>query len=293
MAEGLIGFLVRDLGDGLEARRLPSASAPAADRLLLRWMFGCLLVGATLFVFCGYHAGFVRLNAAAAQAPGWLWQSLTVLGDERVAFALGLLFARRYPQVLWALIVSALIATLYTQSLKHGLGALRPPAVLPPDSFNLLGPALRKASFPSGHSTTVAVFCGVWVCFLSRTWARTSLLLLALTVGLSRTAVGVHWPIDVAAGLAGGLAAAWIGVRLAGRIAGARNARVHLIFVVIAAGYAVSLLLSDRGYHAAAELQWLIGGTALGYATLTYVMLPGLRWWRQGRQPELLPRDDR
>jgi membrane-associated phospholipid phosphatase len=293
MAEGLIGFLVRDLGHGLEAGRCPSASAPAADRLLLRWVLGCLLVGATLFVFCGYHAGFMRLNAAAAQAPGRLWESLTVLGDERVAFALGLLFARRYPQVLWALILSALIATLYTQSLKHGLGALRPPAVLPPDSFSLLGPALRKASFPSGHSATVAVFCGVWVCFLSSTWARTTLLLLALTVGLSRTAVGVHWPIDVVAGLAGGLAAAWIGVRLAGRIPGARNARVHLIFVVIAAGYAASLMLSDRGYHAAAALQWLIGGTALAYAVLVYLLLPGWRWWRQERPPSLQTGDDR
>jgi membrane-associated phospholipid phosphatase len=285
MAEGLLVFLGRDLRRDLAASEVRGIPYSSGGGLWLgRWALVCALVGATLFVFCGYHAGFARLNGLAAQMPGWMWESLTVLGDERVAFAVTLFFARRYPQVFWALLIAALFATLFTHSLKPLVGALRPPAVLAADAFNLLGPVLRKTSFPSGHSVTVAVVCAVWVYFLRAGWARAALILTAVAVGLSRTAVGVHWPVDVAAGLTGGILAAWAGVTVAGRSSrGAFDARIHLFFVLVAAGYAVSLLISDRGYHAAAEMQRVIGVGALTYGIWAYVLMPGLRWRREGR----------
>jgi membrane-associated phospholipid phosphatase len=281
VAEGLLRFLARDLRRDLTATRAGPDLA-GGGLWLVHWSLMCLLIGATLFVSCGYHAGFVRLNGFAAGLPGGLWQSVTALGDERVAFAVSLFFARRYPQVFWSLVVAALIATLYTHSLKPLVGALRPPAVLPPGAFNLLGPALRHESFPSGHSTTIAVLCGVWICFVRAGWGRAALVLLAVAVGFSRVAVGVHWPMDVAAGLAGGTLAAWAGVAIAARTpGGARSLAVHLAVVLIAAAFAASLLVSDKGYHAAAGFQQLIGAAALLAGLSFYVLLPALRRRRE------------
>jgi membrane-associated phospholipid phosphatase len=285
MAEGLIPFLGRDLRRDLAAggTRVQLVSH-AGDRRLGLWALTCFLVGAILFVIGGYHAGFVRLNAMAAQLPGWAWQSLTVLGDERVAFAMALFFARRYPQVLWALVIAALIGTAYTHSVKPLVGALRPPAVLGPDTFNLLGPVLRRASFPSGHSVTAAVYCGVWVYYLQARLVRALLIVLAVAVGLSRVAVGVHWPVDVAAGLTGGALAAWAGVTLARRSRwGGLDPWVHLVVVALAVGFASGLIVWDRGYHSVAWLQMLIGIAALVSAGLGYVLTPGIRWWREWR----------
>jgi membrane-associated phospholipid phosphatase len=240
-----------------------------------RATLGCLIVGATLYLFCGYHAGFERLNAAASAHPDWVWEWLTALGDERVPLALSLFFARRRPRVFWTLVLAALLAIAYSRGLKHLLDTLRPPAVLPTDAFHLIGPGPRRTSFPSGHSTSAGVFCGVLV-YYARWWeTRTLLLLIALLVGLSRVAVGVHWPVDVAFGLAGGLAAAWAGARLAARWPGpAASPRLHLALTGLAAWFAISLILSDGGYDLARPLLMFLGAAALAYALLVYGALP-------------------
>jgi len=288
VAEGLLSFLGRDLGAVLEAgyRRTPATTAGGGP-WLARWGAISALAGLTLFLFCGYHAGFPRFNALAAGAPDPLWQWLTVLGDERVAFSLALFLTRRYPRVFWTLVVAALFGIAFTHSLKPLVSALRPPAVLEAGSFNLIGPGHRKASFPSGHTVTAAIFFGVLVYFVRSGLARASLILTAVAVGLSRIALGVHWPVDVAAGFAGGLAAAWLGILLARRgEAVGRDPSVHLALVTLAGFMAVSLLLWDGGYPAAAGLQQLLGLAALGYAGFAYLLAPLVRYWRP-RLPEV------
>jgi membrane-associated phospholipid phosphatase len=138
--------------------------------------------------------------------PPELWQWLTLFGDERVAFALGLLIARRHPRVFWSLACAAVVAVPSTPAgLKPLIDASRPPRVLAPDSFNLIGPAHKRKSFPSGHSTTAGVFFGVLICFAPALSSRLILLFLAVSAGVSRVALGVHWPVDVAFGLGGGM----------------------------------------------------------------------------------------
>lgn len=286
MAEDLPSYLRRDLREALQAgvARTPASSA-AGTQWLAGWALACVLVGLTLYLFCGYHAGFARANGAASQLPSWIWQWLTTLGDERVAFALTLFFTRRYPRVFWALIVAALFGIAFTHSLKPLFSALRPPGVLDPGSFNLIGPGHRKASFPSGHSLTAAVLCAVWVYYLKSPWARATLILLATAAGMSRVAVGVHWPVDVAAGLMGGVLAAWAGVTLArGRPWGALQPMVHLTFVAIGVVLALTLTYSDGGYGGAAGMQAFVGIAALLYAAYSYLVGPALRW-RRGREP--------
>jgi len=280
VAEGLLAFIVGDLREVLVAgfRRTPAIS-PGGARWLTLWALASLLVGLILFLFGGYHAGFSRLNALAASPPDWIWQWLTVLGDERVAFALTLFFTRRYPRVFWTLIAAALVGVAVTHSLKPIFSALRPPAVLDPGTYNLIGPGHRKASFPSGHTVTATIFFGVLVYYVRSNWLRANLVFLAVAAGLSRVAVGVHWPVDVVAGLAVGAVGAWSGVKLSCKFEhwGA-NSYVHLLFVLLAAGMAASLLFSDGGYPGAADMQYLLGMSALGFAVWDYVAGPALRW---------------
>jgi membrane-associated phospholipid phosphatase len=290
VAEGLVAFFWQDLRNALESgfRRTPAVS-PEGGLWLARWAVICVLVGLTLLLFCGYQGGFFRLNALAAQLPTRFWQWLTVLGDERVAFALTLFFTRRYPRVFWSLIAAALLGVAFTHSLKPLISALRPPAVLEDGTFNLIGPGHRKGSFPSGHSVTVAIFCGVWVYYARARVSRLLLILLAVLAGLSRVAVGVHWPVDVAAGFAGGIAAAWLGVKLAGgaQLFGS-DPSIHLAFVTLAAIMAISLLLWDGGYPGASDVQRLLAVASLSSAVFAYLISPALRWldlrWRDRKR---------
>lgn len=249
------------------------------------WLLGLaavsLLVGATLWLFCGYQAGFARFNEAAGLLPPWAWAMLTVLGDERVAFALALFAARRHPQIFWSLVCAGVVAAAYTHGLKPSFAALRPPAVLAAGDFNLIGPGPRQRSFPSGHTVTAAVFFGV-LAYHARGWPwRLALIGVAVAAGMSRVAVGVHWPIDVAAGLFGGALAALAGIWLARRVTvGARDVSVHLALVTLASIMAAALLLWDGGYADAALMQRLIGWSALGYVFLVYLALP-IAWSRR------------
>ncbi len=282
MHTDFIAFWTQDLRTRLAsgAARTPLAST-SGTAWLSRWAGVCLIVGMTLYLGVGYDAGFIRINAAAAAYPDWLWQCLTVLGDERVAFALALLFALRYPRVFWALILAALIAAAYSRGFKALFDATRPPGVLAADTFNLIGPGHTRASFPSGHSVTAAVFFGVLIYYARWTALRALFLTLAVLAGLSRVAVGVHWPVDVAAGLFGGALAAWLGAGLAARWSGpATNQWVHVAVVSLAVILAVTLLFDDGGYSAAATPLAILGVLALGVAGVQYLLRPWLSYRR-------------
>jgi len=272
---GLLSDLAQALAAG--AARTP-LNPPGGGRWLAGWALACLAVGLTLLLVGGYHAGFSALNAAGTAYPPWVLQWLTALGGDAAPFALGLLLARRYPRVFFALLLAAVAATAYSRGLKPLFDLARPPAVLPPDSFNLIGPALRRVSFPSGHSVAAGTFCGVLVYYARWTETRVLWVLLALSVGLSRVAVGVHWPVDVAFGLAGGVLAAWLGVRLATRwSAAATRPGTHLALVTLCALGALWLLLGPVAYPLARPLLQGLGGAALAYAIAAYVIVPLLR----------------
>jgi len=276
LARNLARALGRDLRESLAtgAERDPALSALGATWLLY-WSLAAALVGLSLYLSMGYHAGFLGFNALTARGPGWPWEWLTMLGDERVAFALTLLFSRRHPRLFWTLICAAVVAALCSRGLKALFDAARPPAVLAAESFNLLGPERRSLSFPSGHSVTAAVFFGVLLYYARRVPWRLLFLLLALLAGLSRVAVGVHWPVDVAAGLAGGALAAWAGVWLANLSPwGLCNGALHLAFVSVAAVMALSLWFDDGGYTAAGEALQLLAAVCLSSAALAYLLMP-------------------
>ncbi len=200
---------------------------------------------------------FFWLNRWAESLPDAAWASATVLGDALIGLVLLGLLARSRPDVVWAGLVASLFGALISRGLKAGLPLHRPPAVLDPDSFHLIGPALSNSSFPSGHTLAAFLFAGVLIlASVAKTPATRALLLTAAAlVGLSRIAVGVHWPIDVLGGAFGGWLAAALGVSLAGRWhwgLGLRAQRTQLALLWLCS---VALFFHSTGY---ASAQWLV-----------------------------------
>ena len=236
--------------------RLDRYAGSAIDYLLMLALGVCIF-GILLGGIGGYHVAFLPMHGLLGSLlPDVIWEFITRFGDERVLLVLTLLFARRRPEIFWAMLVSAILAALYSRSLKDLVDALRPPAVLPADMLEVIGPVLRSHSFPSGHTTSVFVFAGVLFAFAHKASERVALIAFALLVGLSRVALGVHWPQDVLAGAFGGLVAAALGTWLAldWRI-GLRPA-VHLTLLLLPVAGMVSLLWSDNGNPSMVWLTW-------------------------------------
>lgn len=285
MARSIVTTLGEELSRALAAgaARTP-LSPPGGSQWLAVWAWSCLIAGLTLLLACGYEGGFGRVNGWASAQPDWVWQWLTTLGDERVAFALSLFIARHRPRVFWALILGALVATAYSRGLKPLFDMPRPLAVLGQEGVHLAGPALRRASFPSGHSVTAGLLFGILVYYGRRSALRSIWVSAALLAGLSRVALGVHWPVDVAFGLLGGVLAAWAGGRLAARWPGiAVDRSVHLAFVTLACFFTLTLTYSDGGYVLARPLLAGLGWTALAYTGIVYGLWPLSAAWKGRR----------
>jgi membrane-associated phospholipid phosphatase len=260
---------LRAAGEKDEARFAPT---PGGDLTMALAIGTALAVGLALYVAAGYPAGFATLNGIAAVLPGWFWQGVTLLGETPTAFALGLIVARRHPLALWVLVLASLPGALLSRGIKHLADMDRPPAVLAADTFNLVGPALKHSSFPSGHTITAFLVAGV-VAYVSPRW-RVPVLALALFVGLSRVAVGVHWPLDVVAGAVFGLVAAWLGIHLGARWRSGASPRVHLVLVAAFLWGPVALLVDDWGYPGSAWVRVPVALAAVVAVAWGYVIEP-------------------
>ncbi|MDD3530971.1 MAG: phosphatase PAP2 family protein [Gallionellaceae bacterium] len=218
------------------------------------------------------QATFLAINGLAARLPAALWSDLTVLGDTLVALCLILPFLRRRPDLVLAALVAALPATLLTHGIKDGLGLARPFAVLG-EQVQVIGPFLKAGSFPSGHTTTAFVLATVLALGLRARGAAPAVLLLALTVGLSRIAVGAHWPMDVAGGILCGWLSGLIGLWLVRRHAGLQHPAVREGVRLLLVGCALLLLIGyDSGYPLARPFE-----QAVALLVLVFHLLPGWR----------------
>jgi len=163
---------------------------------------------------------FHFMNRIMSYASDGLWIHLSLLGDGQLVILFVLPFLGRRPDVVWQYMLATLLAGLFVHGMKELFSSLRPPAALLEGSFNLIGPALQNNAFPSGHTTAAFAIAGL-VC-LQRldawgkfgAWIKSGVLLLAIFVGLSRIANGVHWPVDVLGAAMGGwivaIAAVWL-----------------------------------------------------------------------------------
>jgi len=221
---------------------------------------------------------FLYLNGLGTLASDVLWENLTVLGGTLAGLTLLAPLIGRRPDILWSLALAAILATLWVHGLKGPIDHVRPPAVIPPELLHVIGPAHHYGSFPSGHSTTIFTMAGILSLYLRRGSLTWLLAATALLIGLSRIAVGVHWPLDVLGGAFGGWLAAVLGTLLAQRWRWGISRFGKWILGLALAACALALLISpDTSYPDAIMLQ---RGLAL-VCLLPVFLLAFKRKWRK------------
>ncbi len=187
-------------------------------RECLIWQWGVPLLAlaalAMLAALDGNIVLFQAMNKLMSLAGDALWIHLSLLGDGKIAILFLLPFLGRRPDVVWQFILAIVLVTLWVQGMKELFSHARPPALLPMESFHLIGPALQNNSFPSGHTTSAFLLAGLLCLQRVNNWIKLAVLLLALFIGFSRIASGVHWPMDVLGGALGGwlvaMGAVWL-----------------------------------------------------------------------------------
>ena len=231
------------------------------------------LVAAAALVIAGANERvFLLMNHLAPATSDALWANITVLGDTTVALALGLVLARRRPELLWAVVPVALLATAWSRAFKLLMASPRPPAVLGADAIHVVGPVYHFHSFPSGHATTAFALAALCVLgFRLRAWSVVPIAVAAL-VGISRCAIGVHWPLDVLGGAFGGWLAAALGLKAAPHMPFGLRPAAQWVIALALAGCAVALLIGyPTDYPQALWFQRAIGAACLAAFAATFV----------------------
>lgn len=258
---------------------VPSPSASPTRASILTWIIAPALV-------CALLAGFIAARdfntplflawneAASGWLPAAVWAGITNLGATLGAFCLIAPVLAWRPQWVASTLLAAPFAALFAQGLKYTYAEPRPAAVLDPDTFNVIGLALRTDSFPSGHSTTAFVLAGViaWHCVREgRRLPAVAALAMAASVAFSRIAVGAHWPLDIFTGAAGGWLTAAIGSALAARWRFWEQPQGVRFMAILLALLAIVFALEDVGYPEGLWSQYLLVAWAL--SGIAYVLL--------------------
>lgn len=156
---------------------------------------------------------FIAINHTSAAITVPVWTGLSLLGNGwglLCAIAPLLVIA---PRLFYACLCAAPFATLFARAGKSLITSPRPAALIDNAQFTIVGERLDNLSMPSGHTTTAfAIAAALWFALPAARRLRHSwLLCLAAAAGLSRVAVGAHWPGDVAVGACLGLWAGMLG----------------------------------------------------------------------------------
>jgi undecaprenyl-diphosphatase len=131
-----------------------------------------------------------------------------------LAIAAAAALVLRRPQVFFWTLVADALAQLVSSVLKDAIHRARP-------NVDALVTRPHSHSFPSGHATASFACATVLALLLPR--LRVPLYLLAAAVAWSRVYVGVHYPLDVLAGAALGVAIGVGVVRALPRLVGGRR----------------------------------------------------------------------
>src|SRR5437763_1073162 len=236
------------------------ASSSRPTRVLIAGVAIPLLLALTLVLTGTNRAMFMAIYHAVHVVPPalypWFWESATYAGDGLAAMVLAALLLRwRVDVAIAAFLATLPIVGVYIHGIRAFVSVDRPPLVLSDQNLSVLGPVLQHGSFPSGHSATAAALAGVLVLAVRSTAWRIAFVILACVIALSRIAVGVHWPVDVCVGFAGGWLCAWIGWELAVDRAWTRPRSVQIITCVVFAGASLALLFHPMGLPEAAPFR--------------------------------------
>lgn len=145
---------------------------------------------------------FLYLNEKLSVFPH-LQTNLTLFGDTLILLSLVCVLFPFTPKIWEALIPSSLFSLLFSQIPKMILAVPRPAASLKQE-FYIIGEKLTgHNSCPSGHSITIisiisVLFIGFYPKKLrTKIFYTSTLMMVGISVAITRVGVGAHYPLDV------------------------------------------------------------------------------------------------
>lgn len=236
----------------------------------------------------GHQFSFLEINSLSVYISPIFLHMLTMFGDGIFVLALILALTTRHIQFHWTVLLAAIIGGIATNVLKSYFDVSRPPAVLDHDTFIIVGKALTRHSFPSGHTLTGFLLAGVAICYVRSVYAKISLLILALGVGLSRILLGVHWPVDTLVGGALGFWSAAAAVWLSSKWRGGIHAGVHLFTLFLFVVACFSIFIEGIDYPHAKPMAYTVALVALIRCVYIYLIQPSIAHQPNACQGRLL-----
>lgn len=183
-----------------------------------------LLIGvlAKRGVLAGIDDPLMRVGAMVPDVtPGWvisMWRGLTHLGDPAVRtgvaiIAFAVIIGRRTTAYGAMYLLVVLAGMLGYTGMKHAYARSRPHV-----TNWLTSPT--DPSYPSGHAGGAMLVLLLTAMLLGGRGYVGAAVLLAMLIGLSRIAMGVHWPSDVLGGWLFGGGASMVGYGILMRFGG-------------------------------------------------------------------------
>jgi len=155
------------------------------------------------------HTLFRLINDAHSPVGDLFFGTVSGLGDGLVIALFASLLMLFHLRLGMVALIGFLASGLVAQIFKRLFDMPRPPAVL--ENVHVLGSAFTSHSFPSGHATSDGVLVLIpfllWSLKDWRSWSVAGLFVLA---AIGRVYGGVHFPIDVVAGLTIGITTTWL-----------------------------------------------------------------------------------
>jgi len=249
-------------------RTLPFHIFPACLWLLPLLIF---VVSAPLWLHVWEPGMFLYINHLCAPVAASVWTGFSLMGNGWGILGLTAPLLLAAPRLMWAWICAAPFATAFARAGKSLLVSPRPAAEIDEAQMRIVGEVLHNVSMPSGHTTTAfavatAIYFALAPAQRKRHWW---LLLLACGTGLSRIAVGAHWPGDVAVGISLGLLAGLLGGVLLTTVPQRWHAPTHWAMRLLAllVLFAVYVLTTDQlDFAENGPAQWVL--TFVGSASV-------------------------
>jgi membrane-associated phospholipid phosphatase len=246
------------------------------------WLLPLVLfvLGAPLWLHHYEPTMFLAINQLCLPVTATVWTGLSLLGNAWGILGVTAPLLVLAPRLMWAWLCAAPFAVLFARLGKGLIESPRPAAVVDNTQMRIVGETMHNVSMPSGHTLTAfAVASAIYFALpVSGRRRHLWLFVLAAGAGLSRIAVGAHWPGDVAAGMSLGLLAGMLGTRLLARM----DAR-HLQPTVWSLRL-VALLLVATVYALLSETQDFDENQPIQYVLVLVVLATLWRFVQQNRR---------